>query len=80
MLIITIMYSLKVLRSKILIINSLYIASTYDELSSLALLSRGEVDPVADHDGVLVAEVVGHTLGAHGALRLNEGVIWNQRR
>lgn len=44
---------------------------TYDEVSPVPLLLRREADPVADHDGVLVAEVVGHALGAGGALGLD---------
>jgi hypothetical protein len=43
----------------------------YNELSAGPLLSRGQVDPVADHGGVLVAKVVGHALGADGALGLD---------
>ena len=48
---------------------------THNQLAALPLLGNAEIHPVADHDGVLVAEVVGDALGADGALGLDVRVI-----
>jgi hypothetical protein len=47
----------------------------YNEFSSVPLLSRGQVDPVVDHDGLLIAKVIGDALCANGALCLHNGII-----
>ena len=44
---------------------------THNEVSPVPPLCRCEVDPVVDHDGVFVAEVVADALGAGRALSLN---------
>jgi hypothetical protein len=47
----------------------------YNEFSSVPLLSRSQVDPVVDHDGLLIAKVIGDALCANGALCLHNGII-----
>ena len=60
---------------QIIICNKTQQLITHNQLAALPLLGNAEIHPVADHDGVLVAEVVGDALGADGALGLDVRVI-----